>query len=182
MNTEIENIIKEIHSNGAIKGSIVVTGCGVSALSWLFTVSGTSNTILTSYIPYSRKSLEKFLEKELVNHVSEEEAINMAEMAYQKNINSLDNREDNLNLFGLGCTGAINTNRERRGEDRAHIAIKTSDSISSFSLYFDKHNRNRVTEDIIISKQIINCIAEIHGIDKNISLDLFKNEKFHRSY
>ena len=30
-----------------------------------------------------------------------------------------------------------------------------------------------------ISKQIINCIAEIHGIKKTIPLNLFKNEKFY---
>ena len=84
MNKEIEETIKNIHSIIGIKGSLVITGCGISSLAWLFGVSGTSNTILTSYVPYSKNSLQEFLDKKLTNHVSEEEAINMAQKAYEK--------------------------------------------------------------------------------------------------
>ena len=38
-----------------------------------------------------------------------------------------------------------------------------------------------ISEDIIISKQIINCIAKAHGIEENIPLNLLENEKFYRS-
>ena len=182
MNNEIEKLIKKIHSIDDIKGSIVITGCGISSLSWLFNVSGTSNTMLTSYVPYSKNSLQEFLGKKLIHHVSENEAINMSEVAYEKSKAFLDKSDNNTKLFGLGCTGAIRTNRDRKGEDRAHIAIKTIHSLSVFSLYFDKNNRDRVSEDIIISKQIINSIAKVHGIDNNIKLDLLKNEKFHESH
>ena len=182
MNDDIENLIKQIHSDVGIKGSLVITGCGINALSWLFSVPGTSNTILTSYVPYSKNSLKEFLGKDLTHHVSEEEAINMAEKAYEKNEIFLDKSETNTQLFGLGCTGAISTNRERKGEDRAHIAIKTYSSLSSFSIYFDKKNRDRLSEDIIISKQIINCIANIHGISDTIPLNVLENEKLHGSY
>ena len=72
MNKEIEETIKNIHSIIGIKGSLVITGCGISSLAWLFGVSGTSNTILTSYVPYSKNSLQEFLDKKLTNHVSEE--------------------------------------------------------------------------------------------------------------
>ena len=109
-------------------------------------------------------SLKEFLGKELSSHVSEEEAINMAKVAYQ-NSKNLTDKKDDIHLFGLGCTGAISTNRDRKGEDRAHIAIATRNSLSYFSLYFDKYNRDRISEDIIISKQIINCIAKAHGIE-----------------
>jgi len=182
MNSDIEKIIKNIHSIIGVKGSVVITGCGINALSWLFSIPGTSNTILTSYVPYSKNSLQEFLGKKLTHHVSEEEAINMAEKAYEKSKDFLDQSENDTILFGLGCTGAISTNRERKGEDRAHIAIKTLNSLDSFSLYFDKNNRDRISEDIIISKQIINCIANAHGINNNIPLNLLENEKLHRSH
>ena len=180
MDKEIENLINQIHSIDNIKGSIVITGCGISSLSWLFGISGTSNTIITSYVPYSMNSLKEFLGKELSSHVSEEEAINMAKVAYQ-NSKNLTDKKDDMHLFGLGCTGAISTNRDRKGEDRAHIAIATRNSLSYFSLYFDKYNRDRISEDIIISKQIINCIAKAHGIEETIPLNLLENEKFYRS-
>ncbi|MFL2653919.1 MAG: hypothetical protein ACJ0J5_06140 [Dehalococcoidia bacterium] len=182
MNKEIEETIKNIHSIIGIKGSLVITGCGISSLAWLFGVSGTSNTILTSYVPYSKNSLQEFLDKKLTNHVSEEEAINMAQKAYEKSESFVDQPSDNTKLFGLGCTGAISTNRARKGEDRAHIAIKTNSSLEYFSLYFDKNNRDRISEDIIISKQIINCIANVHGINNDIPLNLLENEKFYRSH
>ena len=182
MNSDIKKIIKNIHSIIGVKGSVVITGCGINALSWLFSIPGTSNTILTSYVPYSKNSLQDFLGKKLTHHVSEEEAINMAEKAYEKSKDFLDQSENDTILFGLGCTGAISTNRERKGEDRAHIAIKTLNSLDSFSLYFDKNNRDRISEDIIISKQIINCIANAHGINNNIPLNLLENEKLHRSH
>lgn len=182
MNSDIEKIIKNIHSIIGVKGSVVITGCGINALSWLFSIPGTSNTILTSYVPYSKNSLQAFLGKKLTHHVSEEEAINMAERAYEKSKDFLDKSENENMLFGLGCTGAISTNRERKGEDRAHIAIKTLNSLDSFSLHFDKNNRDRISEDIIISKQIINCIANAHGINNNIPLNLLENEKLHKSH
>ena len=182
MNKEIEELIQKIHSIDDIKGSIVITGCGISSLSWLFNVSGTSNTVLTSYVPYSKNSLQKYLGKKLIHHVSENEAINMSEVAYEKSKEFLGKSDNNIKLFGLGCTGAISTNRDRKGEDRAHIAIKTVDSLSVFSLYFDKHNRDRISEDIIISKQIINCVANVHGINNNIQLDLLENEKFYEPH
>ena len=182
MDNKIEKIIKKIHSINDIKGSIVITGCGITSLSWLFNVSGTSNTVLTSYVPYSKNSLQEYLGKKLIHHVSENEAVNMSEVAYEKSKEYLGKSDNNIKLFGLGCTGAISTNRDRKGEDRAHIAIKTVDSLSVFSLYFDKHNRDRKSEDIIISKQIINCVANVHGINNNIQLDLLENEKFYESH
>ena len=63
MDKEITNIINQIHSNPEIKGSLVVTGCGSNSLSWLLSVAGASKTKLTTYVPYSKKSLEVFTEK-----------------------------------------------------------------------------------------------------------------------
>ena len=53
MDKEIENLINQIHSIDNIKGSIVITGCGISSLSWLFGISGTSNTIILGTIIFS---------------------------------------------------------------------------------------------------------------------------------
>ena len=181
MDKEITNIINQIHSNPEIKGSLVVTGCGSNSLSWLLSVAGASKTILTTYVPYSKKSLEVFLGKQLLNHVSEKESINIADKAYE---NSLDliKPEDKISVFGLGCTGAISTNRIRKGEDKAYISIRSENSITSYSIFFDKERRDRTSEDIIISKQIINSIAYLHGIDYELPLELFDNEKLQRTH
>ena len=181
MDKEITNIITKIHSNEIIKGSLVATGCGSNSLSWLLSVSGASKTILTTYVPYSKKSLELYLGKELSNHVSEQEAINIAEKAYQNSIKLLDS-EDNISVFGLGCTGAISTNRIRKGEDKAFISIRSKNHLNTYSIFFDKSKRDRISEDIIVSKQIINTIAHIHKINDELSIDLLENEKIQRKY
>ena len=82
----------------------------------------------------------------------------------------------------MGCTGAISTNRIRKGEDKAYISIRSENSIISYSIFFDKERRDRTSEDIIISKQIINSIACLHGIDYELSLELFDNEKLQRTH
>ena len=182
MDKEITNIIAKIHHNDSIKGSLVVTGCGSTAISWLLSVPGASKSILSAHVPYSKLSLEKYLNKELKNHVSEEESINMANKAYLDSSTILDIGKNDINLFGLGCTGAISTDRERKGEDKAHISLRSEKKITTYSIYFDKNNRNRITEEIIISKLIINSIASLYDITDRISLDLLENEKLYTSH
>ena len=62
------------------------------------------------------------------------------------------------------------------------ISIRSENSITSYSIFFDKESRYRTSEDIIISKQIINSIACLHGIDYELSLELFDNEKLQRTH
>jgi nicotinamide mononucleotide (NMN) deamidase PncC len=182
MDKEITNIITKIHKNDSLKGSLVVTGCGSTAISWLLSIPGASKTILSAYVPYSKLSLEKYLNKELKNHVSEEESINMANKAYLDSSAILDINQNGIKIFGLSCTGAISTDRERKGEDKAHISLRSENKITTYSIHFDKNNRNRITEEIIISKIIINSIASLYDINERITLGLFKNEKFYTSH
>jgi hypothetical protein len=182
MDKEITNIITKIHKNDSLKGSLVVTGCGSTAISWLLSIPGASKTILSAHIPYSKLSLEKFLNKDLKNHVSEEESRNISNKAYLDSSTILDSNQKDVKLFGLSCTGAISTDRERKGEDKAHISVRSEKKITTYSIYFDKNNRNRITEEIIISKLIINSIASLYDINERIPLNLLENEKLYTSH
>ena len=84
------------------------------------------------------------MEKELSNHVSEQEAINIAEKAYQNSIKLVDS-EDNISVFGLGCTGAISTNRIRKGEDKAFISIRSKNHLNTCLLYTSPSPRDLST-------------------------------------
>ena len=90
----------------------------------------------------------------------------------------INTSEKDIKVFGIGCTGAIATNRNRKGEDRAHIAIKSKNKECIYSIYFNKLKRDRLSEEIIVSKQIINAIACISEIPDSIPLDLLEDEKF----
>ncbi len=41
-------------------------------------------------------------------------------------------------LFGLGCTASLATNRVKRGDHRAHLAVQTINSTASLTVVFDK--------------------------------------------
>ena len=178
MDRKVGNLITRIHASDNFKGSLVVTGCGSMSIAWLFSIPGSSNTLLSAYVPYSKKSLELYLEKDLTNHVSEKEALSIANAAYENTLKFINTSEKDVEIFGLGCTGAIATNRNRKGEDRAHIAIKSKNKECIYSVYFNKLKRDRISEEIIVSKQIINAIAYISEIPDSIPLDLLEDENF----
>ena len=52
-----KNTIRKIHES-KFKASIVATGGGANFIADLLSISGASNTILESYVPYSRKSID----------------------------------------------------------------------------------------------------------------------------
>ena len=178
MDRKVGNLITRIHASDNFKGSLVVTGCGSMSIAWLFSIPGSSKTLLSAYVPYSKKSLELYLGKHLTNHVSEKEALSIADVAYNNTLKFINTSEKDIKVFGIGCTGAIATNRNRKGEDRAHIAIKSKNKECIYSIYFNKLKRDRISEEIIVSKQIINAIACISEIPDSIPLDLLEDEKF----
>ena len=58
------NLIKKIHES-KYKITYVSSGGGTNAISSLLRVPGASNTILETYVPYSKKSMDLFLNKKL---------------------------------------------------------------------------------------------------------------------
>ena len=63
MEENILESIKQIHKSG-IRFVIVSSGGGSNAIASLLKVPGASNSVLESYIPYSRESLDFYLMKE----------------------------------------------------------------------------------------------------------------------
>ena len=110
--------------------------------------------------------------------MSDKEALSIANVAYKNTLKFINTSEKDVKVFGVACTGAIATNRNRKGEDRAHIAIKSNNKECIYSIYFNKLKRDRLYEEIIVSKQIINAIACISEIPDSIPLDLLEDEKF----
>ena len=61
-------ILKEI-INLNYKASLVIAGGGTSTISSLLLIPGASNFILEAHIPYSKKSLERYLDCENQNNL-----------------------------------------------------------------------------------------------------------------
>ena len=117
-----QELAQKLHSVPG-RGCVVVTGAGIRAISDLFSQPGTSRTILEAQVPYARKALDDFVGFQADQHVSSEEAKLIAEAALKRARYLADDKgagdDPEEQLFGVGCTAAIATDRIRRGEDRA---------------------------------------------------------------
>ncbi len=138
---------------------IAVTGGGASAVSSLLSVPGASGTIIEALIPYDPASLAEFLGKAPANACSGLTARQMAMAAYQRARKLVPD----CTVAGVGCTAALATNRERRGEDRCHIAVQTSDATIEATLPLSKTLTRDEQEDIC-SNTLISFVGEATGV------------------
>lgn len=61
-------------------------------------------------------------------------------------------------VFGLGCTAAIATDRDRRGSDRCHIALQSPRATRTWDLTLDK-SQTRAEQESACAELIIDAIA-----------------------
>ena len=77
------SILNEI-INLNYKASLVITGGGSSTISSLLLIPGASNFILEAHIPYSKKSLERYLDCEVKTTCNTIVSIQLARTAKKK--------------------------------------------------------------------------------------------------
>ncbi|MEC8753485.1 MAG: hypothetical protein VXX25_02755 [Verrucomicrobiota bacterium] len=151
------SILKEI-VNLNYKASLVIAGGGTSTISSLLLIPGASNFILEAHIPYSKKSLERYLDCEVKTTCNTLVSIQLARTA-KKRADFL-NHEKKYNI-GISCTSALKTNRIRVGDDRAHISIFINKKI--FYKYIRLKTYTRLEQEKEISFYILNFIKETIG-------------------
>ena len=162
----ISGIVKEIHSRPE-KAVIVVTGAGISALGWLFDQGGASRTILEGRVPYSISSLNEFVGVDAETHVSREEAARMADSAYERALH-LRADDDDSPVIGVSCTATIATDYTKRGTHRACCALRTATRKTDFTVEFDKGARDRIGEENVTSRLVLNLVALVSKLDPGL--------------
>jgi hypothetical protein len=118
-------------------------------------VAGASSTLLDAYVPYHGDTLAGFLGATRAPDCSAATARALAMQSYLK-ARSVSGSQAR---FGLGCTAAIATNRERRGTDRCHIAIQSAMRTTAVSLQMSKH-MSREEQEALCADAIICLMAE----------------------
>ncbi len=174
----VEHLLTAIHDSPA-QACLVLTGAGSSAISTLFSIGGASRTVLDVQVPYSTGALEEYLGDSTKQHVSAETAKIMA-IAAQRRAKKLARDADHC-LVGISCTAAIATDRERRGENRAHVAWHEGANGATYSIVMDKGKRDRAGEEEICRILILNALAEAAELDITLPLPLRENENVHRT-
>lgn len=177
MELPIENIVQDIHQS-QLKMCMAVAGAGNQAVNWLLNVPGASNTILDVSIPYSENAMSALLGQLPESIVSEETA---CAIAVERFIKAKKYSENSTNAIGVGCTATIATNREKRGQHRAIIAVCSSDKLCIISLILNKGARTRLEEDLVVSNLLLHVISSYAGLEFNIAHVLLDNEVVNHS-
>ena len=172
MDPTIRETIESIHESDT-KAVLIISGVGSRALAWILEIPGASKTLLEGAVPYSTSSLVNVVGATIEKAVSETTALSMAKSAYRRAVKL---REDDTAVIGIGCTGAITTNRERRGLNHAFIAIWGAKGQTCTHLELEKGLRNRQEEEEAISRFLIRELGRFILHDTSIELNLSASE------
>lgn len=154
----LQDVLTAIHATPHL-GVIRFAGAGAQALAWLHSVGGSSRTLLEATDHYAASSLVQAVGFEPEHFASERVAVALAESAYQRA------REiSRASVFGLGCAATIATDRPKRGEHRAFIAVSDPFGMTSYSLELTKGERTRQGEEEAVSRLIVRAVAEACGL------------------
>ena len=166
MDREIEEVIVQIHGTPH-KSVLAVAGAGSGAMSWLLGVSGASRTLLETLVPYGRMSMIDLVGEEPAQYVSPQNARDMARSCFRR---GLTLREDDSPVVGVACTATIATDYTKRGDHRACIAIWDDIGVTSYNLILDKGKRDRIGEEEVVSRLLIQAMAQSFGVEAEVDI------------
>ncbi|MEM7533586.1 MAG: hypothetical protein AAF639_15490 [Chloroflexota bacterium] len=177
MEDHITSIIKLVHDSPT-QLVLAVAGAGTTALSDLLAVGGASRTLLEAIVPYSNAAFTSFLNGEMPKqYVSEQTARLMAGCAFNRAQQLIPRAEhEDAQIVGVACTAAIASDRPKKGEHRAHIACWSQDRVVSQSMTLDKGKRTRVEEELLVSRLMMQMLAEVSGIDAEMPVALLDGD------
>ena len=126
-------------------------------------VAGASGTVLEANVPYHSEALKSYLLATKPQGCNTHTARAMAMVAYQR----AQLLAPGKNVYGLGATAALATHRDRRGQDRCHVAIQSADKTIVHETLLDK-NLSRLEQESICNELIVAAIAQALGINDTI--------------
>ena len=144
-------IIKKIHSS-PYRFVLVSSGGGTNAISEFLKVPGASKSVLESYVPYAKESLDYYLLKQPDHYCSLRTTLSMAAKAYSA-AKKIDQNTNPKNLLGVAVTASLATNYSKKGEHKFFIAIQTYKYSSSFSFTFPKKGELTREEEELIAQR-----------------------------
>lgn len=163
--------LKMIHDTPH-KFVLAFTGAGSQALAWLHSVGGSSRTILEATDHYAATSLIDRLGYEPSQFTSPGVARALATQAFFRATELADIESP---VLGVGCTATIATDRHKRGDHRAYVALCESQGLTTYGLVMEKGRRNRVEEEELVSRLILWAMMKGCGLISPSQPD-FKDE------
>ena len=160
---QIKKIIKKIHKS-PYKITFVSSGGGTNAISSLLEVPGASNTIIESYIPYSKESMNIFLKKIPDHYCSLDTCLSMAANAYKKSC-EVEAKTKKKHLIGLAITANLATTYTKLGDHKFYIVVQTESYTKYVECFLEKGSRTRQQEEELITEYAISLLASSCRLD-----------------
>ena len=164
--TNNTKLIQKIHES-KYRITFVSSGGGTNAISSLLKVPGASNTVLESYIPYSKKSMDLFLNRKPDHYCSLNTSLSMAANAYKKCM-QIDPEYKKKYLIGISVTASLATTYIKIGDHKFYISVQTESFTKSIECLLVKGSRSREEEEQLITEYVLSLVAECCGIEKNM--------------
>lgn len=162
MDEALHQLIQAIHDSPP-RAVFAAAGAGSRALADLLSVPGASRTLLEALIPYAADSFDEFLGRAPEQYVAAATGRMMAGRALAR---AYHLRElESYPIVGLACTATIVTDRPKRGEHRAHVAVWSPERLIAWTLYLEKGARDRDGEEDLVSRLMLDALAEACGLD-----------------
>jgi nicotinamide mononucleotide (NMN) deamidase PncC len=153
-------LIGDVQASGR-QAVLAITGGGTGAIAELLRVPGGSRLLLEAIVPYEARSLADFLGADPAQACSEETAVAMAERARGRAARLA--RSEPV-AIGLGATASLVSDRPKKGEHRAHIAVAAEAGTDVVSMILEKGRRDRAAEEDLVARAIVLCLARGCGI------------------
>mmetsp|Transcript_27865 Transcript_27865/g.44633 ORF Transcript_27865/g.44633 Transcript_27865/m.44633 type:complete len:471 (+) Transcript_27865:40-1452(+) len=148
--------------------AVCASGGGTRVSQWLLGTPGASASVLEVVFPYHQQALKDYLGNDCQpsSYCSQDTCQQLARRARQRALNILAKSEGistaaTRNVVGVGYTGALATNRERRGEDKCYVGLSCSDGFETVHrVRFHKGISSRSTQDSLASYAIIKAVLD----------------------
>ncbi|KAL3139080.1 hypothetical protein ABBQ32_005876 [Trebouxia sp. C0010 RCD-2024] len=138
-------------------------------VTWLLTVPGASRTVLEARVPYAQSALQDALKFPTASYATAGTAVDMAKAAYKQ---AAQLSEIGTSIIGIGCTCALMTDRVKKGDHKAFVAAHTGITTHTYSLQLTKGKRDRLGEDAVASKLMLNALAAACGMPTDSHTDI----------
>lgn len=138
----------------------MVAGGGNALITDLLDVPGASRTVIEIIVPYAEAAMADFVgvaAGELGGIVSAEHAERLAVAAHRR-ARSLAGGDGDVH--GLAVTAALATDRPKRGDHRAHLALAGDAGTASRRVDLDKGRLDRAAEDRVVADAALALLAD----------------------
>ncbi len=182
MPTSVEELIEAIHRT-ATRVVLAVSGGGSRAIAELLERPGASRTVLEAVVPYSEAAMIAWLGGRPDQFCAPETARGMAAAAWHRaqkydfsagdcpdfraatrSVGPKMGLSPLVALAGVACTAGLATDRSRRGPHHAHVALQTATRTANWSLELVKGRRSRGDEELVVSRMVLNALADACGV------------------